>query len=109
MKVFISQLMANKTFDEIEIERNLMIHVIGCVYAEEEIEIIDTLFDLGNDAHALQYLGKSIEMMADADLVVFTKGWQHARGCRIEHDCAVDYDKDIALMYVLEKVLDREK
>ena len=109
MKIFISQPMNNRTLDEIKKERLYIGYVVGKAYPQREIEILDTLFDLGDDAHALQYLGKSIEIMADADLVVFAKGWQHARGCRIEHDCAVDYDKDIALLYVLEKILDREK
>jgi len=38
------------------------------------------------------YLGKSIEMMADADLVYFCKGWDHARGCKLEHDIAYAYN-----------------
>ena len=37
------------------------------------------------------FLGKSLEMLAGADLAVFASGWQDARGCRIEHDCAVAY------------------
>lgn len=29
--------------------------------------------------------------MADADLVYFAKGWEDARGCMIERECAVQY------------------
>ena len=38
-------------------------------------------------------LAKSIEAMSKADAVVFMKGWQEARGCRIEHQIAIDYGK----------------
>ena len=37
------------------------------------------------------YLAKSLEMLAEADVVYFCDGWEDARGCRIEHDCAVNY------------------
>ena len=37
------------------------------------------------------YLGKSLEYLADADLAVFALDWPSARGCRIEHEAAVQY------------------
>ena len=110
MKVFISQPMANKTFDEIEIERNLMVHVIGCVYAEEEIEIIDSLFtdvdvkaEQRESVGALWFLGKSIQAMDEADIVIMGVNWQHARGCRIEHEIAIDYDKQVLPYWTIER------
>lgn len=39
----------------------------------------------------LWFLGKTIEMLAQADLVVFAEDWPKARGCRIEHECAKIY------------------
>lgn len=39
----------------------------------------------------LWFLGKSIELLSTADLVYFAKGWETARGCIIEHSCAVAY------------------
>ena len=36
-------------------------------------------------------LGKSIELLSTADLAYFAKGWETARGCIIEHSCAVAY------------------
>lgn len=42
----------------------------------------------------LWFIGKSIELLSSADLVYFSKGWENARGCRIEHACAVEYMLD---------------
>lgn len=39
----------------------------------------------------LDYLARSIEFLAKADVAIFAPGWQNARGCRIEHQCAEDY------------------
>ena len=108
MKVFISQPMKDRTFDEIEIERNVMIHVIGCVYPDEEIEVIDSLFSdedvpEGETVGALWFLGESIKAMDKADLVVMAVNWQHARGCQIEHEIAVDYDKRVIPYWTIER------
>lgn len=108
MKVFISQPMKDRDFDEIEIERNVMIHVIGCVYPDEEIEVIDSLFSdedvpEGETVGALWFLGESIKAMDKADLVVMAVNWQHARGCQIEHEIAVDYDKRVIPYWTIER------
>ena len=39
----------------------------------------------------LDYLARSIEFLAKADVAIFAPGWKNARGCRIEHQCAEDY------------------
>ena len=108
MKIFISQPMKDRTFDEIEIERNVMIHVIGCVYPDEEIEVVDSLFSdedvpEGETVGALWFLGESIKAMDKADLVVMAVNWQHARGCQIEHEIAVDYDKRVIPYWTIER------
>lgn len=108
MKVFISQPMKDRTFDEIEIERNVMIHVIGCVYPDEEIEVVDSMFSdedvpEGETVGALWFLGESIKAMDKADLVVMAVNWQHARGCQIEHEIAVDYDKRVIPYWTIER------
>ena len=43
----------------------------------------------------LELLGKSIELLAHADLAVFAPGWLSARGCKIEYECAVQYGIDV--------------
>ena len=90
-KVFISQPMRGKTDEEILKARDEAFAFIKRVI--KDAELIDTFLN-GNveEKHlGLKALGKSIQMLDDADGVWFLEGWQDARGCRIEHDCAIAY------------------
>ena len=40
----------------------------------------------------LRYLSEDLKVLADADYIFLAKGWEKARGCIIEHDCAVAWD-----------------
>ena len=40
---------------------------------------------------AVAYLSASIELLSNADLVVFVPGWEKASGCKIEHQIAKEY------------------
>ena len=92
IKIFISQPMNGKTTEEIENERN---YIIDRLRENESGEIIDSFFkDTPHDAKPLWYLGESIKLMSEADVVFFCNGWQTARGCQIEHDCALEYGID---------------
>ena len=91
-KIFISQPMNGKTTEEIENERN---YIIDRLRENECVEIIDSFFkDAPHDTKPLWYLGESIKLMSEADIVFFCNGWQTARGCQIEHDCALEYGID---------------
>ena len=91
-KIFISQPMNGKTNEEIENERN---YIIDKLRENECVEIIDSFFkDAPHDTKPLWYLGESIKLMSEADVVFFCNGWQTARGCQIEHDCALEYGID---------------
>nr|DAR49013.1 MAG TPA: N-deoxyribosyltransferase [Caudoviricetes sp.] len=93
-KVFISQPMRGKTETEILAERNRIIEEIQNLIGDHEV--LDTYFDdFGECSKPLQYLAKSLWMLADADCAYFASGWHGARGCRIEHDSAVAYDVEI--------------
>ena len=90
-KLFISQPMNGKTDEEIKAEREIAIkkaeEVIG-----EDVEVIDSFFESApHDARPLWFLGKSLELLSTADVAYFAKGWENARGCKIEHECAVQY------------------
>ena len=99
-KVFISQPMNGKTDDEILAERQAIIEL-----AKEylgEIEIIDSFFaEAPHDAKPLWFLGKSFELLADADVAYFADGWQLARGCKLEHDACIAYGIDTVEVYSL--------
>ena len=89
-KVFISQPMRGKTSEEILTERKRITEEIQNLIGDHEV--LDTYFDdFGECSKPLQYLAKSLWMLADADCAYFAPGWQDARGCRIEHDSAVNY------------------
>ena len=89
-KIFISQPMKDKTNQEIEQERKEIIEKAEKFLGE--IEVIDSFFkDAPHDSKPLWFLGKSLELLSTADVVVFAKNWENARGCKIEHECAVQY------------------
>lgn len=92
MKVFISQPMKDKDDIEILRERKLAVESIREKFPGEEIEVIDSFFqDAPHDARPLWFLGKSLELLSTADVAYFYKGWENARGCRIENTCAIEY------------------
>ena len=62
------------------------------MHNDKEIEIIDSFFQgEPTDAKPLYFLSKSLELLSTADVAVFAKGWSEYRGCRIEHECCVEY------------------
>lgn len=80
--------MKGKSEEEILQERARAIaeaeHLLG-----EPVEVLETYF--GKDYRPLEFLGKSIMYLARADAAYFAPGWGVARGCKIEHTCAVEY------------------
>ena len=94
-KIFISQPMRNKTDEEILIERENAIKFVKTKYGDD-VQVIDSFFQFAPvDAKPLWFLGKSLELLASADVAYFCNGWQEARGCKIEHECAVEYGIDV--------------
>lgn len=91
-KLFISQPMRGKSDAEILAERKKAIETAEKVIGEP-VEVIDSFFEKAPvNAKPLWFLGKSLEFLADADVAYFAPGWEDARGCKIEHTCAVEYN-----------------
>lgn len=92
-KIMISQPMRGKTNKLIKEERKVLVQECK----DRGYEVLDTVFDEApkNVDEAVWYLSKSIEYLAQADVILFMKGWEKARGCKIEHQIAVAYDKEI--------------
>lgn len=89
-KLFISQPMNDKTDEEIKVERAKIVD--ACIKEYGEIEVIDSFFESApHDVRALWFLAKSLELLSTADIVFFADGWKDYRGCKIEHECAVQY------------------
>lgn len=95
MKIMISQAMRGKTDEQIQEEREELVKRLE----EQGHIVVNTIFDPmdfteGKDT-PLHYLAKSIEFLANVDCLVCMQGWENARGCRIEEQCAREYGKFI--------------
>ena len=93
-KLFISQPMRDKTDKQIKAERTKIVKEVTEYFGD--VEVIDSFFESApHNARPLWFLGKSLELLSTADIVYFTDGWDQYRGCRIEHDCALEYGIEI--------------
>ena len=73
-KLFISQPMRDKTDEEITEERAKAI-VKASELLGEPVEVIDSFFEKAPvGAKPLWFLGKSLELLSDADVVYFAPG-----------------------------------
>ena len=101
-KVMLSQPMAGRTDEEIITTRENAIKVLE----KKGYEIVNTLFtdewygqekmeERGVVQVPLCFLAKSLENMSLCHAAYFCKGWENARGCRIEHEAAKAYGLEI--------------
>lgn len=101
-KAMLCQPMAGKTEQEIVEVRERAIAVLEA----KGFEIVNTLFtdDWYNDQAMkargvaqipLYFLAKSLKSMSLCHAAYFCKGWEKARGCRIEHEAAKAYGLEI--------------
>ena len=99
-KLFISQPMKGKTNEEIKAEREKAIASVKGALGED-VEVIDNFFDIirSYDVRPLWFLGKSLQLLSTADIAYFAEGWEDARGCKIEHQCADEYGIPIIIEY----------
>ena len=98
-KVFISQPMRGLTDEEIlkkreEIKQDIETKI------NEKVEFIDSFFqDYPSNIHDIHvpvwFLGKSIQLLSQADMIYLGKGWDKARGCKIEYEVAKAYGINI--------------
>lgn len=97
-KLFISQPMRGKTKEEILAVRQKAIESAE-LHLGEKVSVIDSYFENApNDGNVpLWHLGKSIMLLSTADVAYFAKGWEEARGCRIENTCAIEYGLEMVI------------
>lgn len=97
-KVMLSQPMAGKTEQEIVKTRERAMKALQ----DAGYEVVNTLFTdewyskesmeaRGVVQIPLCFLAKSLENMSLCHAAYFCKGWENARGCRIEHEAAKAY------------------
>ena len=85
MKAMLSQPMAGKTDEEI---------IVNTLFTDEWYSQ-EKMQERGVVQIPLCFLAKSLENMSLCHAAYFCKGWENARGCRIEHDAAVAYGLDV--------------
>lgn len=101
-KAMLSQPMAGKTDEEIIITREKAIaaltergyHVVNTLFTDEWYST-EKMQERGVVQIPLCFLAKSLENMSLCHAAYFCRGWENARGCRIEHDAAVAYGLEI--------------
>lgn len=91
MKFMISQPMNGLTTEQIKQNREKVVKKLE----NEGHIVIDTVFEEFNEStiqhKGVYFLGKSLEKMAEADVIYFMDGWRNARGCIVEHTVADFY------------------
>ena len=101
-KAMLSQPMAGKSEEEIIATREKAIKVLE----EKGYEVVNTLFTdawYSKDQMTLRgvvqiplcFMAKSLENMSRCHAAYFCKGWEDARGCRIEHAAAIAYGLEV--------------
>lgn len=101
-KAMLSQPMGGKTDEEIRHTRERAVALL----TEKGYEVVNTLFtdewyskekmeERGVVQIPLCFLAKSLENMSLCHVAYFCKGWENARGCRIEHEAAKAYGLEI--------------
>lgn len=101
-KAMLSQPMAGKSEEEIVATREAAIKVLEA----NGYEVVNTLFtdewysnqsmeERGVVQIPLCFLAKSLDNMSLCHAAYFCKGWENARGCKIEHEATVAYGLEI--------------
>ena len=90
--------MKSKSTEQVRAEMNKVFEHIKTKLPEAEL--IDSIIDgadkeiaLKGDNIGLWYLGKSILLLSEADIVFFVNNWKEFRGCSVERKVADEYGK----------------
>lgn len=95
MKVFISQPMRGLSDEDIKANREKAISFIKDKFGEDA-EVISSFFEgESTPDNPLELLGHSISLLNEANYIYMCAGWEKARGCIIEHECAMRYGINI--------------
>lgn len=94
LKVFVSLPMNGRSDLVIKQKMEYLFRLVQERYPDKEFEMIDsfTKDSVIKEKGHVAMLGHSIQLMADADIVIFSKDYRLARGCRIEEQVAIEYN-----------------
>ena len=106
MKFFISQAMNGRTDEEIKREREEVISAMREL--NPDAEFIDSFFESApHDANPLWYLGKSFELLSEADCcIIVDYAHEKARGCKMEYEACIAYGIDSCVFHTDTKTFE---
>lgn len=89
IKIFVSLPMKGHSTEDIIKRRDLVINKFesACEGISPKYEVINQIWDtdnIPNPNNKIWCLGKSIQALGEADLVIFAAGWPMANGCVVE-------------------------
>ena len=100
-KVFISQLMKDKTDEEIITKRQELFELLQERFPETEFQLLPSYLNLEEEDEApycvpvnnlsIWYLARSISFLSCADIVILEKEYWKGRGTRVEHEICEIY------------------
>ena len=91
MKVFISMPMNGKTEEQIREE----MEQIKKDFAFSDSEFIDSIIPDADKKSDLECIAEAIKLLDTADAAFFAKGWENARGCRVEYAVCCNYGIEV--------------
>ena len=109
-KLFISCPMKDRTEENIRKSMEKM-HKIAEIIFDQELEVIPTYINDNppeNNHEAIWYLGKSIELLAQADFYIGVEYSYFFKGCDIENDVARMYEIKRTMVKIEELMPDAE-
>lgn len=94
--LFVSQPMTGYSIEEIKNTREKAVKAFIKKYNidKNNIKVIDNLQEDHPEYTHTDYLANDIKYIGKADGILFTKGWQLARGCKVEFHVASEYGID---------------
>lgn len=105
-KIMLSSPMAGKSKEEIDSERDEMANLLFDYYGDDNCEIFSSVVKDHEQKSPLECLSESIFFMSMADVLAMGYGWEDARGCKLEHEIAKAYHKEVVYLDELKKGLE---
>lgn len=92
VKVFYSQPHKDKSRDEMMAASSVVVEKVRQAHPDADVLEVPMLFpEQFKGQHPVYYLGMNLQMMCQADVVVFAEDWQDSRACLVQHNVCEEY------------------
>ena len=93
IKIMLSSPMKGKTREQIDSERKNMIGLLLDTF--DNSVVIESVIENPEGKTELECFSESIFHMSQCDILAMGQGWEHARGCKLEHEIAKSYGMEV--------------